>query len=101
MCFTNQRQTFACIFTQTNSALVRQELTEALQRLQTLLAEKQETLPKETEDEISRRLGTLGEQIELMRDALAKCSVADLAGELLKETDHACFVQAAKPLLGR
>ncbi|XP_072036343.1 E3 ubiquitin-protein ligase TRIM36-like isoform X2 [Amphiura filiformis] len=86
---------------ETNSALVRQELTESLQRLQMLLADKQSTLPKETEDEISRRLGSLGEQIETYRGALAKCSVADLAGELLKETDHACFVQAAKPLLGR
>ena len=91
----------AYFFTQSNSAQVRRELSDTLQRLNALLSEKQESLPRQTEEEIARRLSTLGEQIEMYRGVLNQCSVADLAGEMLKETDHACFVQAARPLLAR
>ena len=76
-------------------------LGEALQLLQSTLSEKTVTLTERAQAEVQLRTENIGNILRRYRTVLEGCSAADLAVELLKETDKAMFVQAAKPLVGR
>ncbi|XP_022104238.1 E3 ubiquitin-protein ligase Trim36-like [Acanthaster planci] len=84
-----------------NGAVAREKLSLALAHLQTTLEGRKSALTRATEEEISRRVGAVRTQLDTYQDILKGCSVVDLAQEMLKETDKACFVQAARPILGR
>ncbi|XP_038074980.1 E3 ubiquitin-protein ligase Trim36-like [Patiria miniata] len=84
-----------------NGAVAKEKLSLALAHLQTTLEHRSSALTQATEEEINRRVVAVRTQLDTYEDILKGCSVVDLAVEMLKETDKACFVQAARPILGR
>ena len=86
---------------QENGGIARDQLATSLATLQATLADRRSNLSQATEAEIGRRVEAVQTQLKSYQDILKGCSVVDLAQEMLKETDKACFVQAARPILGR
>ncbi|XP_071805054.1 E3 ubiquitin-protein ligase TRIM36-like [Asterias amurensis] len=84
-----------------NGGIARDQLATSLATLQATLADRRSNLSQATEAEIGRRVEAVQTQLKSYQDILKGCSVVDLAQEMLKETDKACFVQAARPILGR
>ncbi|XP_030842440.1 E3 ubiquitin-protein ligase Trim36 isoform X2 [Strongylocentrotus purpuratus] len=84
-----------------HSDAMQKALAEALELLQTTLSEKHNVLTQRASEEVTRRTQNIRKVLDTYKEVLQGCSVADLASELLKETDKAMFVQAAKPLVGR
>ncbi|XP_071511040.1 E3 ubiquitin-protein ligase Trim36-like [Diadema antillarum] len=84
-----------------NSEAMQKALAEALELLRATLAERHIALTEQAAQEGEKRTKNIKEILDTYKAVLQGCSVADLASELLKETDKAMFVQAAKPLVGR
>ncbi|XP_041479512.1 E3 ubiquitin-protein ligase Trim36-like isoform X2 [Lytechinus variegatus] len=84
-----------------SAGAMQKALAEALELLQSTLSERHTDLTQRASEEVTQRTQNIRKVLDTYKDVLQGCSVADLASELLKETDKAMFVQAAKPLVGR
>lgn len=86
---------------QVNGSQAKEEVSQLIQGLCTMLEEKRATLLQAIEECQQERLASLHGQIREHQAMLENSGMVGYAQEVLKETDHPCFVQAAKQLHNR
>lgn len=84
-----------------NGSQAKEEVSQLIQGLCTMLEEKRATLLQAIEECQQERLASLHGQIREHQAMLENSGMVGYAQEVLKETDHPCFVQAAKQLHNR
>uniref|UniRef100_A0A8C3Y1Q3 Tripartite motif containing 46 n=1 Tax=Catharus ustulatus TaxID=91951 RepID=A0A8C3Y1Q3_CATUS len=87
--------------TEVNGSQAKEEVSQLIQGLCTMLEEKRATLLQAIEECQQERLASLHGQIREHQAMLENSGMVGYAQEVLKETDHPCFVQAAKQLHNR
>ncbi|XP_027762276.1 tripartite motif-containing protein 46 [Empidonax traillii] len=87
--------------TEVNGSQAKEEVSQMIQALCTMLEEKRATLLQAIEECQQERLASLHGQIREHQAMLENSGMVGYAQEVLKETDHPCFVQAAKQLHNR
>uniref|UniRef100_H3AHM3 Tripartite motif containing 46 n=1 Tax=Latimeria chalumnae TaxID=7897 RepID=H3AHM3_LATCH len=87
--------------TEINSSKAKEEAVQSMRSLCSVLEEKQESLLQAVEECRQQRLDSLNSQIQEQQGMLENSGMVGYAQEVLKETDHPCFVQAAKQLDNR
>ncbi|XP_041037657.1 tripartite motif-containing protein 46-like [Carcharodon carcharias] len=87
--------------TERNSSKAQEEVVKLIQELCCLLEDKQTTLLQAIEECKQQRLQSLSAQISEHQGMLEHSGMVSYTQEVLKETDHPCFVQAAKQLYSR
>lgn len=86
---------------QANGSQAKEEVSQLIQGLCAMLEEKRTTLLQAIEECQRERLASLHGQIQEHQAMLENSGMVGYAQEVLKETDHPCFVQAAKQLHNR
>lgn len=84
-----------------NGSQAKEEVSQLIRGLCTVLEEKQTALLQAIQESQQERLASLHHQIQEHRAMLENSGMVGYAQEVLKETDHPCFVQAAKQLHSR
>ncbi|XP_009885031.1 PREDICTED: tripartite motif-containing protein 46 [Charadrius vociferus] len=84
--------------TELNGSQAKEEVSQLIQGLCAMLEEKRATLLQAIEECQQERLTSLHCQIQEHQAMLENSGMVGYAQEVLKETDHPCFVQAAKQL---
>lgn len=84
-----------------NGSQAKEEVSQLIQGLCAMLEEKRATLLQAIEECQQERLASLHCQIQEHQAMLENSGMVGYAQEVLKETDHPCFVQAAKQLHNR
>ncbi|XP_029436833.1 tripartite motif-containing protein 46 isoform X2 [Rhinatrema bivittatum] len=84
--------------TEVNGSKAREDLLQLIRSLRSVLEEKQVSLLAAIEDCQREQLDSLHAQVQEHQGMLENSGMVGYAQEVLKETDHACFVQAAKQL---
>lgn len=84
-----------------NGSQAKEEVSQLIQGLCAILEEKRATLLQAIEECQQERLASLHCQIQEHQAMLENSGMVGYAQEVLKETDHPCFVQAAKQLHNR
>lgn len=84
-----------------NGSQAKEEVSQLIQGLCAMLEEKRATLLQAIEECQQERLASLHGQIREHQAMLENSGMVGYAQEVLKETDHPCFVQAAKQLHNR
>ncbi|XP_026513874.1 tripartite motif-containing protein 46 [Terrapene carolina triunguis] len=87
--------------TEVNGSQAKEEVSQLIRGLCTVLEEKQTALLQAIQESQQERLASLHHQIQEHRAMLENSGMVGYAQEVLKETDHPCFVQAAKQLHSR
>ncbi|KAJ1080665.1 hypothetical protein NDU88_000859 [Pleurodeles waltl] len=87
--------------TEVNGAKAKDEVTHLIRSLCAVLEEKQAALLQAIEECQQERLSNLNAQIQEHRSMLENSGMVGYTHEVLKETDHPCFVQVAKQLHNR
>ncbi|KAM9368479.1 tripartite motif-containing protein 46 isoform 1-T1 [Phaethornis superciliosus] len=87
--------------TEVNGSQAKEEVSQLIQGLCSMLEEKRATLLQAIEECQQERLSSLRCQIQEHQTMLENSGMVGYAQEVLKETDHPCFVQAAKQLHNR
>nr|XP_030147350.3 tripartite motif-containing protein 46 [Taeniopygia guttata] len=87
--------------TEVNGSQAKEEVSQLIQGLCAMLEEKRATLLQAIEECQQERLASLHGQIREHQAMLENSGMVGYAQEVLKETDHPCFVQAAKQLHNR
>ncbi|KAM6190280.1 tripartite motif-containing protein 46 isoform 1-T1 [Sarcoramphus papa] len=87
--------------TEVNGSQAKEEVSQLIQGLCAMLEEKRATLLQAIEECQQERLASLHCQIQEHQAMLENSGMVGYAQEVLKETDHPCFVQAAKQLHNR
>ncbi|XP_043936082.1 tripartite motif-containing protein 46 [Protopterus annectens] len=87
--------------TEVNSSKAKAEVVQLVQELCSILEEKQASLLQTIEECRQERLDNLNFQIQEHQGMLENSGLVGYTQEVLKETDHPCFVQAAKQLHNR
>lgn len=87
--------------TEVNGSQAKEEVSQLIQGLCSMLEEKRATLLQAIEECQQERLASLHGQIQEHQAMLENSGMVGYAQEVLKETDHPCFVQAAKQLHNR
>uniref|UniRef100_A0A8B9RXM6 Tripartite motif containing 46 n=1 Tax=Accipiter nisus TaxID=211598 RepID=A0A8B9RXM6_9AVES len=87
--------------TEVNGSQAKEEVSQLIQGLCAILEEKRATLLQAIEECQQERLASLHCQIQEHQAMLENSGMVGYAQEVLKETDHPCFVQAAKQLHNR
>ncbi|XP_067878714.1 tripartite motif-containing protein 46-like isoform X1 [Heterodontus francisci] len=87
--------------TEANSSKAREEVVQSIRELCSTLEEKQLTLLQAIEACKRQRLECLNFQIAEHQGMLEHSGMVGYTQEVLKETDHPCFVQAAKQVHSR
>uniref|UniRef100_A0A8C3K2K1 Tripartite motif containing 46 n=1 Tax=Calidris pygmaea TaxID=425635 RepID=A0A8C3K2K1_9CHAR len=87
--------------TEVNGSQAKEEVSQLIQGLCAMLEEKRATLLQAIEECQQERLASLHGQIQEHQAMLENSGMVGYAQEVLKETDHPCFVQAAKQLHNR
>uniref|UniRef100_U3JJW0 Tripartite motif containing 46 n=1 Tax=Ficedula albicollis TaxID=59894 RepID=U3JJW0_FICAL len=85
--------------TEVNGSQAKEEVSQLIQGLCAMLEEKRATLLQAIEECQQERLASLHGQIREHQAMLENSGMVGYAQEVLKETDHPCFVQAAKQTL--
>ncbi|XP_071945474.1 E3 ubiquitin-protein ligase TRIM36-like [Antedon mediterranea] len=86
---------------ETSGVMFKEHVKSALDSVSELLAMRQESLLERAETEVSTRIDVVQNMLEAYEKMLQDCNVIEYAQEILKETEHACFVQAARPVISR
>lgn len=84
-----------------NGSQAKEEVSQLIQGLCSMLEEKRASLLQAIEECQQERLASLHYQIQEHQAMLENSGMVGYAQEVLKETDHPCFVQAAKQLHNR
>ncbi|XP_010774439.1 E3 ubiquitin-protein ligase TRIM36 isoform X3 [Notothenia coriiceps] len=84
--------------TEDNGQLAERQANEHFERLFETLQERKSEMLKSIEQSRNRRLDQLKVQVEEYQGMLENSGLVGYAQEVLKETDHSCFVQTAKQL---
>ncbi|KAM8960788.1 E3 ubiquitin-protein ligase TRIM36 [Pelodytes ibericus] len=84
--------------TVTNGDQAREEATYNFEKLYDILEERKTFVLKSIQNSRSTRLEKLQNQMEEYQGLLENNGLVGYAQEVLKETDHSCFVQTAKQL---
>uniref|UniRef100_A0A8B9DKQ3 Tripartite motif containing 46 n=1 Tax=Anser cygnoides TaxID=8845 RepID=A0A8B9DKQ3_ANSCY len=87
--------------TEVNGSQAKEEVSQLIQGLCAMLEEKRASLLQAIEECQQERLASLHYQIQEHQAMLENSGMVGYAQEVLKETDHPCFVQAAKQLHNR
>uniref|UniRef100_A0A493T6T6 Tripartite motif containing 46 n=1 Tax=Anas platyrhynchos platyrhynchos TaxID=8840 RepID=A0A493T6T6_ANAPP len=87
--------------TEVNGSQAKEEVSQLIQGLCSMLEEKRASLLQAIEECQQERLASLHYQIQEHQAMLENSGMVGYAQEVLKETDHPCFVQAAKQLHNR
>lgn len=84
-----------------NSVAAREQLSQCVRELTALLSERQVILAQALENSRQRRSEALANQVVERRSLLEHAGLMTFTQELLKETDPACFVHAARQTFNR
>ncbi|XP_069796461.1 tripartite motif-containing protein 46-like [Narcine bancroftii] len=84
--------------TEANSSQAREEVADSIRELCSALEERQSSLVQAIDECKQERLGRLTSQISEHQSMLEHSGLVGYVQEVLKETDHACFIQAARQL---
>ncbi|KAK2540081.1 Trim46 [Columba livia] len=87
--------------TEANGSQAKEEVSQLIGALGAMLEEKRAALLQAIEECQQQRLASLHGQIQEHQAMLENSGMVGYAQEVLKETDHPCFVQAAKQLHNR
>ncbi|XP_058260259.1 tripartite motif-containing 46b isoform X1 [Hemibagrus wyckioides] len=87
--------------TEVNSVAAREQLSQCVRELTALLSERQVILAQALENSRQRRSEALANQVAERRSLLEHAGLMAFTQELLKETDPACFVHAARQTYNR
>ncbi|XP_046700255.1 tripartite motif-containing 46b isoform X2 [Silurus meridionalis] len=87
--------------TEVNSVAAREQLSQCVRELTALLSERQVILAQALENSRQRRSEALASQVAERRSLLEHAGLMAFTQELLKETDPACFVHAARQTYNR
>uniref|UniRef100_A0A8C4WE33 Tripartite motif-containing protein 46-like n=1 Tax=Gopherus evgoodei TaxID=1825980 RepID=A0A8C4WE33_9SAUR len=87
--------------TEVNGSQAKEEVSQLIRGLCTVLEEKQAALLQAIQESQQERLASLHHQVQEHRAMLENSGMVGYTQEVLKETDHPCFVQAAKQLHSR
>lgn len=85
---------FVCV--QVNSAVVKEQLSQCVNELRAVLAERQGALAMCLEGSRAQRAAALNAQLSEKQSLLENAGLLTYTQELLKESDQSCFVQAAR-----
>ncbi|KAJ8021748.1 E3 ubiquitin-protein ligase TRIM36 [Holothuria leucospilota] len=87
--------------TERGGSKAKEELSTTTDAIVTKIKNRGAFLSDVVDAEVETKVADVEMQIQQMHSPLSACGVADLAREMLRETDKACFIQAVKPLFGR
>ncbi|XP_063820216.1 E3 ubiquitin-protein ligase TRIM36 isoform X1 [Pseudophryne corroboree] len=87
--------------TESNGEQALEEATYNFDKLFNILEERKSFVLKSIQESQTERLGKLKNQMEEYQGLLENNGLVGYAQEVLKETDHSCFVQTAKQLHAR
>ncbi|XP_056331024.1 tripartite motif-containing protein 46 [Danio aesculapii] len=82
--------------TEVNSAVVKEQLSQCVNELRAVLAERQGALAMCLEGSRAQRAAALNAQLSEKQSLLENAGLLTYTQELLKESDQSCFVQAAR-----